>query len=126
MQYDEQAISDLISTWLGASKAGDTEKVLSLMTDDVVFLVRSPAMRGKNDFAASQGALAEIDIDATREIQEIRVLGDWAYVWTRVSVVMTPKNGGDANRRSGNTLSILQKQGGTWLLARDANMLGPA
>jgi uncharacterized protein (TIGR02246 family) len=127
MQNDEQAIRDLISTWLSASKAGDTEKVLSLMTDDVVFLVCGrPPMRGKTDFAASQAALAEVDIDATSEIQEIKVLGDWAYVWTRLSVVMTPKKGGDANRRVGNTLSILQKQAGTWLLARDANMLGPA
>jgi uncharacterized protein (TIGR02246 family) len=126
MQNDEQAIRDLISTWLSASKAGDTEKVLSLMTDDVVFLVCGrPPMRGKTDFAASQAALAEVDIDAISEIQEIKVLGDWAYVWTRLSVVMTPKKGGDANRRAGNTLSILQKQGGTWLLARDANMLGP-
>ena len=126
MQNDEQAIRDLISTWLSASKAGDTEKVLSLMTDDVVFLVCGrPPMRGKTDFAASQAALAEVDIDATSEIQEIKVLGDWAYVWTRLSVVMTPKKGGDANRRAGNTLSILQKQAGTWLLARDANMLGP-
>lgn len=126
MQNDEQAIRDLISTWLSASKAGDTEKVLSLMTDDVVFLVcgRQP-MRGKTDFAASQAALAEVDIDATSEIQEIKVLGDWAYVWTRLSVVMTPKKGGDANKRAGNTLSILQKRAGTWLLARDANMLGP-
>jgi uncharacterized protein (TIGR02246 family) len=125
MQNDEQAIRELISTWLSASKVGDTAKVLSLMTDDVVFLVcgRLP-MRGKADFAASQAALAEAEIDATSEIQEIKVLGDWAYVWTQLSVVMTPKNG-DANRRSGNTLSILQKQGATWLLARDANMLGP-
>ena len=81
------------------------------MTDEVVFLVCGrPPMRGKADFAASQAALAEVDIDATSEIQEIKVLGDWAYVWTRLSVVMTPKKGGDANRRAGNTLSILQKQ----------------
>jgi len=105
MQNDEQAIRELISTWLSASKAGDTAKVLSLMTDDVVFLVCGrPPMRGKADFAASQAALAEVDIDATSEIQEIKVLGDWAYVWTQLSVVITPKNGGDANRRSGNTL----------------------
>lgn len=126
MQNDEQAIRDLISTWLSASKAGDTQKVLRLMTDDVVFLVCGrPPMRGKAAFAASQTALAEIEIDATSEIQEIKVLGDWAYVWTQLSVVMTPRNGGDANKRSGNTLSILQKQEGNWLLVRDANMLGP-
>ena len=126
MQNDEQAIRDLISTWLSASNAGDTQKVLSLMTEDVVSLVCGrPPMRGKAAFAASQTALAEIEIDATSEIQEIKVLGDWAYVWTQLSVGMTPRNGGDANQRSGNTLSILHKQEGNWLLVRDANMLGP-
>src|SRR5207245_8763838 len=48
MQDDEQAIRQLVATWLSASKAGDTEKVLSLMADDVVFLVPGqPPMRGR-------------------------------------------------------------------------------
>lgn len=126
MQSDEQAIRDLIATWLSASKAGDTEKVLSLMSDDVIFLVCGHApMRGKAAFAASQAALKQVDIDATSEIQEIKMLGDWAYLWTHLSVVMTPKDGGAANKRAGNSLSILRKQDGVWLLIRDANMLAP-
>jgi uncharacterized protein (TIGR02246 family) len=52
MERDEQAIRNLVSTWLSASKAGDTQKVLSLMADDVVFLVCGrPPMRGKPAFA---------------------------------------------------------------------------
>jgi uncharacterized protein (TIGR02246 family) len=55
MENDEQAIRQLVTTWLDASKAGDTEKVLSLMADDVVFPVAGqPPMRGKAAFAASQ------------------------------------------------------------------------
>ncbi len=127
MQNDEDAIRQLVSTWLSASKAGDTEKVLSLMSDDVVFLVcGQPPMRGKSAFAASQSGLKEVDIDATSEIQEIKVLGAWAYSWSKLSVVMTPKNGGDAIKRAGNTLSILQKQNGSWVIVRDANMLAVA
>jgi uncharacterized protein (TIGR02246 family) len=46
MQNDEQEIRQLVSTWMTASKAGDVEKVLSLMADDVVFLVTGqPPMR---------------------------------------------------------------------------------
>jgi uncharacterized protein (TIGR02246 family) len=37
---DERAIRDLVATWMAASRAGDTAKVLSLMADDVVFQVR--------------------------------------------------------------------------------------
>jgi uncharacterized protein (TIGR02246 family) len=126
MQNDEQEIRDLIATWLSATRAGDTEKVLSLMSDDVVFLVcGQPPMRGKAAFAESLSALSQVTIDATSEIQEIKVLGEWAYMWTHLSIVITPKNGGDSKTRAGNTLSILQKQNGSWLMIRDANMLAP-
>ena len=124
MENDEKAIRQLVTTWLDASKAGDTEKVLSLMTDDVVFLIAGQApMRGKAAFAASQSALKAAKIDATSDIQEIKVVGDWAYIWTKLSVVITLPNGAAPIRRAGNTLSILRRQAGNWLIARDANML---
>jgi uncharacterized protein (TIGR02246 family) len=124
MQNDEQAIRELVATWLSASKAGDNEKVLSLMAEDVVFLVPGqPPMRGKAAFAAGQAGLRQFDIDATSEIQEIKVLGEWAYLWTNLSVAVTPRAGGAPVKRSGNTLSILKKEAGAWVLFRDANML---
>jgi len=123
---DEKAIRDLIATWLSASKSGDTTKVLSLMSDDVVFLVcgQSP-MRGKESFASSQTALKDVEIDGTSEVQEVKVVGDWAYVWTHLSVEFKARGGGLSKKRAGNTLSILRKQDGKWLLIRDANMLAP-
>lgn len=39
MQSDEQEIRQLVATWMAATKAGDTETVLSLMAEDVVFLM---------------------------------------------------------------------------------------
>jgi len=44
-------------------------------------------------------------------------------MWTKLSIMVTPAKGGQPIRRAGHTLSILKKQGGKWLLARDANML---
>jgi uncharacterized protein (TIGR02246 family) len=124
MQSDEQAIRELVATWLSASKAGDTEKVLSLMAEDVVFLVPGqPPMRGKAAFAAGQSELQQFEIEATSEIQEVNVVGEWAYLWTKLTVVVTPKKGGAPVKRMGNTLSILQKQAGAWVIVRDANML---
>jgi len=124
MQNDEQAIRQLVATWLRASKAGDTEKVLSLMAEDVVFLVPGqPPMRGKSAFAAGQSGLKECDIESTSEIQEVKVFGEWAYLWTKLSVVVTPGKGEAAIKRAGNTLSILKKQAGAWVLFRDANLL---
>jgi len=124
IQNDEREIRNLVTNWLSASKARDTEKVLSLMAEDVVFLrPGQPPMRGKAAFAATQSALADINLEASGEIQEIRVFGEWAYVWNKLTVVMTPKNGGPPVKRAGDTLSILQKQNGSWVMFRDANLL---
>jgi len=121
---EEDAIRDLVAAWLRASKAGDRETVLSLMAEDVVFLqAGQPPMRGRTGFAAAQKALDDVDIDARSEIQEIRVLGDWAYCWNRLTVIVTPRRGGASIKRAGDVLSVLQKQAGRWLIVRDANML---
>ena len=47
MTEDERAIREVIATWMRASVAGDTATVLSLMTDDVVFLVPGQEPFGK-------------------------------------------------------------------------------
>jgi len=129
MQSDEQEIRQLVATWMTATKAGNIETVLSLMAEDVVFLMpgRSPMIE-KSAFAAAAGAHAGQErpqFDGTSEIQEIKVVGEWAFMWTQLSVVVTPPGGAPPMARTGQTLSILKKQNGKWVLARDANMLSP-
>lgn len=129
MSDDEREVRQLVATWIEATKAGDTDAVLSLMADDVVFLVTGrPPMIGKAAFAAAMQAQAGAGspkIDGQSEVEEVQVLGDWAFMRTRLTVVVTPPGGAPAMTRSGYTLSILKKEGGKWLLARDANMLAP-
>jgi uncharacterized protein (TIGR02246 family) len=128
VQNDEQEIRQLVSTWMAASKAGDVEEVLSLMADDVVFLVAGQPVMRKADFAAAaraQSGKGAAQFEGSSEIQEIRILGDWAFMWTKLTVAVTPPGGAQAMKRAGHTLSILKKQNGKWLLARDANMLAP-
>lgn len=128
MQNDEQEIRQLVSTWMAASKAGDVEKVLSLMADDVVFLVPGQPVMRKADFAAVARAQSGHDapqFDGSSEIQEIKIFGDWAFMWARLTVVVTPPGGARSMTRAGHTLTILKKQNGKWVLARDANLLVP-
>ena len=47
-------------------------------------------------------------------------------MWSKLTVVVTPPDGGKPMTRTGPTLSILKKQSGKWVLARDANMLALA
>ena len=60
MSDDERAIRQLVDTWHAASKAGDTAKVLSLMADDVLFLVAGRQF-GKAEFAAQSQKMTDIE-----------------------------------------------------------------
>lgn len=125
MPNDESLIRDLIAQWQRASAAGDLPRLLSLMAEDVVFLVPGQPPMRRDDFAKSfQTLVQQIRIDASSEIQEIRVAGDWAYSWNHLSVTMTPLQGGSPKRLTGYTLTILRKKpDGNWVIARDANLL---
>jgi uncharacterized protein (TIGR02246 family) len=124
MSADERAIREVISTWLEASAAGNAEKVLSLMSDDVVFLVAGRPPFGKKEFSATQGSLTTHRIEARSEVLEVGVSGDLAYARSHLTVTMTPLAGGAPLRRSGPVLSIFRRQqDGRWVLARDANLL---
>lgn len=127
MSKDEREIRDLVAKWLEASKAGDVDTVLGLMTDDVVFLVPGRAPMHKQEFAALSRVPAgktPPKIDGKSEVQEIVVDGDLAFMWTKLSMTMTPP-GGQSVERAGHTLSVLKRVNGKWLLARDANLLVP-
>ena len=113
MQSDEQEIRQLVATWMAASKAGDVETVLSLMADDVVFLVPGQPVMRKADFAAAaraQSGPGAPRFDGTSEIQEIQVC-------RRLGLPVDPahRRGDPARRRkpmtrAGHTLSILKKR----------------
>jgi uncharacterized protein (TIGR02246 family) len=123
MSPDERAIRDLIATWMSASLAGDTAKVLSLMTDDVLFLVAGRSPFGKEQFAATQSAMAGHRIDGSSDVREVAISGDMAYARSHLTVSITAPDGRTL-RRSGPVLTIFRRQpDGRWLLARDANLL---
>ncbi len=109
-----------------ATKAGDSETVLGLMTDDVVFLVSGQEPFGKSAFAEASEAQsnASLEFDGESEILEIKVLGHWAYTLTKLRVAAT-QLGKEPVVRSGHTLTILRKDAGKWKIARDANLLVP-
>ena len=90
---DEQAIRALIETWMSASQAGDTDTVLGLMTDDVVFMVPGGEPFGKEAFAAASRGMAGMTIDGSSEILELRILGDWATVRTHLRLAISRQDG---------------------------------
>ena len=122
---DEQAIRDLVARWFAASQAGDTKAVLDLMTDDVVFMVAGREPFGKDEFARNSEGMKNVKIDGNADVRELQVLGDWAFIRSRLEVTMTPPDAPPVSR-SGYTLTLLRKEAdGQWRLARDANLLTP-
>jgi uncharacterized protein (TIGR02246 family) len=123
MTDDETAIRELVGTWMDASRRGDTATVLSLMTDDVIFMAPGKEPFGKEAFAATAEAMTGIEIEGTSDVVELQLLGDWAFIRNRIDMTATPP-AGEPVHRSGYTLTLLRKEAdGRWRLARDANLL---
>ncbi|WP_321920722.1 SgcJ/EcaC family oxidoreductase [Burkholderia sp. BCC1998] len=127
MTEDERAIRDLVETWFLSSRRGDLATVLDLIADDAIFMVAGQPPFDKAAFAAaSRDANAATGngpkVDSRYRIDELRVMGDWAYMRNFIEIDVTPPDG-DAVRRSGHTLTIFRKSEGRWQLARDANLV---
>ena len=108
-----------------ASARGDLAKVLSMMSDDVVFMTAGREPFGKKEFAAQSTGLKDVKLEGVAKPVEIKVLGDWAYVRNHIDLTMTPKRG-QPMKRAGYTLTILNRQpDGRWVITRDANLMPP-
>lgn len=127
-EQEKQKIRDVITTWIRATAAGDLDQVLSLMTEDVVFLrPGQPPMCGREAYAtASRPATGKLHIEGKPEIQEIHLAGEYAFCWNHLALTVTQVEGGKSSQHAGHILSVFRHEpDGRWLLFRDANMLVP-
>jgi uncharacterized protein (TIGR02246 family) len=109
MTDDERAIRELVATWMKASANGDVDTVLSLMADDVIFMVPGREPFGKDVFRAALEAMKNSRLTGSSDIREVNVLGDWACIRNYIEITIASSEGG-VMRRKGYTLSILRKQ----------------
>jgi uncharacterized protein (TIGR02246 family) len=124
MTDDERAIHKLVDTWMTASKSGDLETVLDLMTDDAIFMVPGREPFDKDGFAEAAKSMGDTRIEGESEIIELRIFGDWAFIRNRIAMTAFPP-GESPLHQSGYTLTLLRKENdGRWRLARDANLVG--
>ena len=127
MECEERAIREVHTTWIDAVNAGDLVRLLTLMTDDVVFLNPGQAPLGRDGFSGVfSAAHQQYRIHCISDLDEVVIVGDVAYTMCRDSVSVTPRARGDATELAGHRITIYRKQpDGRWLLARDANTLSP-
>lgn len=120
---DEKAIRELVDKWLIASKQGDVATLHGLMADDVIFMTPGREPFGKEAFTASNQR--PMPKEATSNIQEIKVLGNSAWMRNHLDLVVSFPNG-ESKSLSGYTLTILERnQDGQWVISRDANLVMP-
>jgi uncharacterized protein (TIGR02246 family) len=125
---DEREIRELVAAWMSATRAGDVDAVLALMTEDALFLSAGRPPMGRDQFAAASREMAKPGgprFDGRNEIREIVVDGDLAFVRGDLTVEVTPPTGAPFVR-TGPVLTVFRRERGRWRLARDANMLAVA
>ncbi len=127
MGTDERQIREMHSTWIEAVNAGDLVRLLTLMTDDVVFLNPGQSPFGRDGFSANFAAAHQKDrIRCISELEEAVVGGEVAYTRSRDALSVTPRAGGETMQLVGHRITVYRKQPeGRWLLARDAHTLTP-
>jgi uncharacterized protein (TIGR02246 family) len=124
-EEDRKAIADLQRRNIEANMALDTEKLLALRTDDVVYLVPGRAPLVGQDAVRKyleeiRGQLANWDMLGYEENwQEVQVVGDFAFEWGTADI--RARREGE-RRESGavrNVMQVLRRQpDGDWKIAR--------
>src|SRR4029453_7520865 len=91
---DRAAIERFTAEWNEAMKAKDAVRLMSMVTEDVLFLPPGfPPIRGRQAVEAMYRAFfpqfSSIEQEAVSE--EIEMMGDWAFAWGRESIVLGPQ-----------------------------------
>jgi ketosteroid isomerase-like protein len=121
---ESAAVRDVLKvrdSWLTAVRAGDVEKLMTLLTDDAVFMhPNRPAVVGSAANRADLlSAFARFSVDQEAISDETVVAGEWAFDRSRVTTTITPISGGNPVTVRSKTITILRRQAdGTWKIAR--------
>ena len=125
MQQDEerarQAILQLGQDWVEAVHHRDVDRLLHLVTDDVVFMpANAPSIVGRAAVEQAYRAFfAAFEVEQTFAPEEIQVGGDWAFVRGTDTLEMKPLAGGGPVVVRGRGISILHRvENGSWKFAR--------
>lgn len=126
MESDERSIREVHTSWIEAVNAGDLDRLLSLMTDDVVFVSPGLEPAGRAEFPDNfSDAYRRSLIRCTSEIEEVVVAGDMAHTLASDTLSIIPRAGGETVGLAGHRLTIYRKQAdGRWLVARDIHTVG--
>jgi uncharacterized protein (TIGR02246 family) len=119
---DLEAIDRVRDAHVAALNAGDAGAWVALFTDDGVQMPpNAPANVGRTTIGSwSKGFMDLFRLEFTLAVDEVRVLGEWAFERGTYTISLNPKAGGPPMQDMGNYITVYQrKPGESWRMARD-------
>ncbi len=107
---------------VGALNAGDANAWVAQFADDGVQMPpNAPENVGKERIAQwSGGFLSTFKVQFELDVEEVRIIGDWAFERGGYAIRLTPVSGGPSMSDSGKYITIYQRGDGVdWKIARD-------
>jgi len=117
IEADIAAIKELYNQATLACSTGDAELYLSIFTEDAVVMPPGfPAAMGKEELRPMiEGLFGLFDLELPYTVEEVEVIGDWAFARSSWQYSMTPKEGGETTTSPGKQLDNLKRQSdGSW------------
>jgi uncharacterized protein (TIGR02246 family) len=121
-EVDLKAIDVVRDAHVAALNAGDARAWVAQFTDDAVQMPpNAPANVGGAKIASwSQAFLDQFRVHFTLAVDEVRVLGEWAFERGTYIISLTSQAGGPPMQDVGKYLTVYQrKPENTWRMARD-------
>jgi uncharacterized protein (TIGR02246 family) len=119
---DLLAIDQVRDDHVGALNAGDADGWVSQFAEDGVQMPpNAPANVGKANIGLwSGGLLSNFRVRFGLTVDEVRVLGDWAFERGDYAIELNPAPGGPSMKDRGKYVTIYRKgDGEKWQMARD-------
>lgn len=119
---DLQAIDKVRDDHVGAINAGDANAWVAQFADDGVQMPpNAPANFGKEGIGLwSGGLLSNFQVQFGLTVDEVRILGDWAFERGDYAISLNPSAGGPSMQDSGKYITIYRRSAGNrWQMARD-------
>ena len=121
-EVELKLIDKVRDTHVAALNGGDGGAWAALFTDDGVQM--PPNMSANVGRSAiepwSTGFLSMFGVEFALAVDEVRVMGEWAFERGTYKISLSPKSAGPSMQDAGKYITIYQKTAGDgWLMARD-------
>ena len=120
------SVAAVRQAWLDAVRTGDVERLVAMVTDDVVVVHgNGRCIRGRDELKADfLKGFESFSIEQNVSSAEIIVRGRWAFEIAEVESKLTPQCGGESTHVHSITIAALNRQpDGSWKVGRVLGVL---